>query len=202
MIQAEERLIHNNIVVDSTLKTISGIWLVVEDTIWNILLVLENYNKPWKKAGQLSVVFGEIERWETPFEALKRELPEETSLEIGKDIPSDKIRYKWDIHIVCKNWEECIKIKAIVFYVKVHPNILEKIKKFKNWEIKEVHITKLQKIKEMLPDKLRPWTIEAIYTAKKWDYPVVVNLEDWLYKKSYFQILKRFLEEGQDNVFS
>ena len=202
MRQVKEKVISNNTILGNVKNTISGIWLVVEDTAWNILLVLENYNKPWKKAWQFSIIFWEIEEWESPFDALKRELPEETSLEVDKDIPLDNIKRKWCIHVNCENDEKCIEVKATIFYVKVNPTILEKIKKFKNWEIKEIHLAKLEEIKEMVYDKLRPWTIEAIYTAKNWDYPVVVNLKNWWYMQSYLKILKIFLEEMKGDVFS
>jgi len=142
---------------------VEWVWLTVRNVKWDLLLVLENENKAWKKDWQWSTVMETIENTDNcVIDAVKRWLNEELGVALDK----------WE-----KIWPENSIIQFYVYdsksdkvyqiYLYLYDVILSDFQvkqalNFTNWEIWKVKIVKLQDIKENIVSPLRPATKEIV----------------------------------------
>ncbi len=179
-------------VQDIQIEEVSWIGIIVEDTEENILLVLENDNKAWKRSGQWSTPFGTSRENEEPLETAIRELKEETWISVlKKDIC--KI---WNIKVAVTEKEYLYKIQATIFHVITDKKTLLKASKFKNGEIWEICLEKLENIKKKKLIYVRPGSLEALYLVKvSPNFPDVIKIENWFYEKEYRETTIKKLRE-------
>ncbi len=148
-------------------------WIVMNSE-WNLLLVLEEENKAWKKKWQWSIMMETVEEWETWCETLIRWIREEIEID---DLLSYQIipQYTFVPFVVYDSKKnQLILVELEVFDVILNKEQIEKALKSKNFEISK---TKLVWLEEFLTLKnLRPWNKE-IFSWKE----VSTVVKDWEY---------------------
>ena len=153
---------------------VEWVWLTVRNVKWDLLLVLENENKAWKKAWQRSTVMETIENTDNcVIDAVKRWLNEELGVALDK----------WE-----KIWPENSIIQFYVYdsksdkvyqiYLYLYDVILSDFQvkqalNFTNWEVGKVKLVSLQDIKKDKIVPLRPWTKEVLFWNSEGPYFVV-----------------------------
>ena len=125
---------------------------IVKTTDWDLLLVLENENKAWKKKWQWSIPMETIEEGETSWQALLRWLKEELNLGLSSKM---------------KVWPEDLLIPFVVFDSKKHKLILVEL------EIYSV-LLESDKIRNLL--NFSSWEINKIKSVSLRDYLSMKNL--------------------------
>ena len=140
-------------------KRVRGVVWIVEDAQWNLVMVVENEKKPWKKPGQLSFVMETVERWETDWQALLRGLREELwiqKLDKLDILPQDLII---PLYVYDSDKQQSIIVYLSVFMVQLSSTIEEQLKNFTSNEIKQVKVFSLEDF--LNQSKFRPWVKEA-----------------------------------------
>lgn len=174
-------------------RNVSWVGIIIEDNKENILLVLENDDKAWKKNGQWSTPFGTSKKNEKPINTAIREIKEETWLSISED----NVIEKWKIKVVVSEDNDLYNIDVTIFYSLVDQQVLKRASKFKNCEIWKICLKKLETIKEISDKYIRPWVLEAIYSAKKaLDFPNIVKIENGFYEEWYKTSTIKLLKES------
>jgi len=171
--------------------------IIVKDTEWNLVMVLENENKPWKKAWQYSIPMETVEKWETNEQTINRWLKEELWLSTIKKEHTKKL-FSSLIFNVEKDWE-ILPIKLSVYEVILLHKDLEKVLHFTNCEVKKVELMKINDILKLyLKNKLRPVVMEIIIRWYKW---ISVKTIPFIKQGQYSHFYKQILDQIVRNVF-
>ena len=158
-----------------------GVAGVIRDSKENIFFVLENEEKPWKKAGQWSIPMETVEKWESLEQALKRWLYEELWINISNFnliSKSPLLFYVYD-----SKEDKVIVVKLYVYDIHLTKEQEKIAKKFTNWEIKKVNIFSIWNILNWKVKPLRPWAKEAILVSNWKLEKKEIFIKDWEYFK-------------------
>ena len=160
---------------------IASVW-IIKTIKWDLLMLLEKENKPWKQAGQWSFIIETLEKGETGEEALRRGFLEE----LWVDLSSESKIYLHDrrkkILSYCNELDKYFLFKAYIFDIMISEEDLEKILSFK-WST-EISKVKLFSLGEILNWnlKLRPGIKEVLldldvkYLVKNWKYDFTTTI--------------------------
>jgi len=184
-------------------KEISGSVWVIQTIEKEIVLILENENKIWKKQWQWSVMMETKESNEDFLECLYRWLYEELRLwkcDIIEIIDDNKFEF-----LFVKNWNWWIRCNLKLFKVIVDKSSLNfSLFNFEIWWIKlfsfEDFVYELVDNKDNLDSYLsknwRPWAIEAILLLEREDFNFnKVFIDKWLYLSDSVKNLKKFISK-------
>lgn len=180
----------NNIQNNNFIKEINWVWVVIEiqnnieSTKWEILFLIENMEKEWKKPGQISIPFWTTEYWELPIDTATREIEEEAWFKVDKSLLKEK--WKFVMYIDSEKW----KIKANIYIFHILLNSRPDIKINNPDEIRKVSFHNIDKLNDYEINDIRPWTIESIYWYNKDEYNWIVYIQDWVYDKNYTKLIK------------
>ncbi len=184
-------------------KEISGSVWVIQTIEKEIVLILENENKIWKKQWQWSVMMETKESNEDFLECLYRWLYEELRLwkcDIIEIIDDNKFEF-----LFVKNWNWWIRCNLKLFKVIVDKSSLNfSLFNFEIWWIRllsfEDFVYELLDNKDNLDSYLsrnwRPWAIEAILLLEREDFNFDrVFIDNWVYFSDSVKNLKKFINK-------
>jgi len=185
---------------------VAGVALVIKNSRWEILSLLEKEDKVWKRAEQLSIPMETKEQNDKNWQdVVKRCLQEEIWLsdpEINEVLNCFKDR--WNITFdVKKNEFNNLRVGVdlqIFFYEWDFFNSV----KFSNWEVGNVKMLSLNSILFKFfenPSSVRPGVIESILKALSSSYrpSIIPIIEKWIYTSESLRYiwldLKKYVEK-------
>jgi len=185
---------------------VSGVALVIKNSRWKILSLLEKEDKVWKRAEQLSIPMETKEQNDKNWQdVIKRCLQEEIWL---SDSEINKVFNcfidRWNIAFYVKKNEFNnlgIKVDLQIFFYKW--DFFDEVS-FSNWEVGNVKMSSLNSIIFKFfenPSSIRPGVIESILKALSSSYrpSIIPIIEKWIYTpeslKYIWLDLKNYVEK-------
>ena len=190
---------------------VAGVALVIKNSRWEILSLLEKEDKVWKRAKQLSIPMETKEQNDKNWQdVIKRCLQEEIWLsdsEINRVL--DYFIDRWNITFYVKKnefnyFESEVDLKRVDLQIFFYEWDFFNSVNFSNWEVGNVKMSSLNSIIFKFfenPSSVRPGVIESILKALSSSYrPFIIPVIDkWIYTpgslKYIWLDLKKYVEK-------
>jgi len=190
---------------------VSGVALVIKNSRWEILSLLEKEDKVWKRAKQLSIPMETKEQNDKNWQdVIKRCLQEEIWLsdsEINRVL--DYFIDRWNITFYVKKnefnyFESEVDLKRVDLQIFFYEWDFFNSVNFSNWEVGNVKMSSLNSIIFKFfenPSSVRPGVIESILKALSSSYrpSIIPIIEKWIYTpdslKYIWLDLKNYVKE-------
>ena len=155
-------------------KVLEWVAWIIKNQEGDLLLVLENTEKSWKKADQWSFLMEWMEEWETKEETIIRWVKEELWLDNidKKQIFNKNLTLPFIVYDSKK--EVLVFVKLHVFEIYLNDKQISQALKQNSDEIKEAKLFKEKEIYDIV--NLRPWVKEVL----KWKIGTTI-IKDWEY---------------------